>query len=362
MMQNGHALKLLAVGGLLVTLAASAFPCAKVGAQGGIRLRQPFGGTKRLTAYVDHRSPDYTEDGNVVVYMGEERFDCPDCGETWTNQGPYCYDGHAGTDYSLYLEPVLAAASGEVTFRGWRGRYTGYSIRVDHGNGYETWYSHLDSFSVSLHAEVVVGRQVGISGNSGEDQPYHLHFEVHHNGDPTDPFGWRGDWSDPLHGGPAICLWADGQCSEIVVEDESDWFYKYGSGWQWDCRGNSWTMRYVSNERDGTPYTYARWRPDLPYAGPYAVFAFVPAVHATTTNAEYTVHDKDGDHTISINQLSYSDEWVYLGSYDFWDSILGYVYLNNVTGENDDTTDVCFDTVKFRQFRTYMPLALKNYP
>ena len=86
------ALTALVVGGLLNS---------KVDAQGVIRLRLPFDGTRRLTAYVDHRSP-YQHDGNMFVYTGEERLSCVDCNQSWTNQGPYCYDGHDGTDYAVY--------------------------------------------------------------------------------------------------------------------------------------------------------------------------------------------------------------------------------------------------------------------
>lgn len=63
-------------------------------AQGGINLRLPFNGTRRLTAYVDHRSPTYGNDtySNIVVYTGEDRSPCVDCGQAWTTQGPYCYN------------------------------------------------------------------------------------------------------------------------------------------------------------------------------------------------------------------------------------------------------------------------------
>jgi hypothetical protein len=94
MMHNRFTIKLLTVVGLLITLTVGGLPSAKVDAQGGVRLRQPFNGTRRLTAYVDHRSPNYTQDGNVVVYTGEERLNCPDCGEAWTDQGPFG-NGHA---------------------------------------------------------------------------------------------------------------------------------------------------------------------------------------------------------------------------------------------------------------------------
>jgi murein DD-endopeptidase MepM/ murein hydrolase activator NlpD len=357
-MNTKHGFRLLGITILIIVIIMGDPLSRQATAQGNVNLRLPFDGTHRLTAYVDHRSPNYTYDGNVLVYNGEERLNCANWGDTWTNQGPYCYDGHNATDYSLYREPVLAAASGKVTFRDWRSNDYGNSIRIDHGNGYETWYSHLESFSVALNSDVVAGQQIGISGNTGLNQPYHLHFEVHHNGNVTDPFGWRGSGQDPL-AESAVCPWGDGQCTAIVIEDESDWFYKYGTGWDWDCHGNGWTLRRVAN-KNTSETAYARWRPDLPYAGPYAVYAFVPAVHATTRNAEYVINDRSGDHSVRIIQDDFSDQWVYLGSYDFWDSIINYIYLDNATGEANSSTEVCFDSEKFQQFRVYLPAVLNT--
>lgn len=330
-------------------------------AQGGTILRVPFNGTRKLTAYVDHRSPTYGNDtySNIVVYNGEDRIPCVDCGQAWTTQGPYCYNGHDGTDYALGCgTPVLAAADGIVAFI---GTEYGNTVKIDHGNGYRTWYAHLtsNSYVVNVGDRVVAGQQIATSGSSGT-AACHLHFGVYRDGNATDPFGWRGSGQDPLAGG-AVCLWGDGQCTAIVVEDESDWFYKYGTGWNWDCRGNSWTLRWVAN-RYTSETAYARWRPDLPYAGPYAVYAFVPAVRATTRNAKYVINDRNGDHIVPINQYDYSDQWVYLGSYDFWDSIINYVYLDNFTGETNGSTEVCFDSMKFQQFRVYLPAVLSNYP
>lgn len=342
----------------LAALVAGGLINSEVGAQGGIRLLLPFSGTRRLTSYVDHRSP-YQHDGNVYVYTGEERLTCVDCGQSWTNQGPYCYDGHDGTDYSLYKEPVLAAAPGKVVARWYRGANYGYTIRIDHGNGYETWYSHLMSYSVDLDDQVVAGQQIGISGNSGVNQPYHLHFEVRHNGDVTDPFGWRGSSQDPL-AGVAVCLWGDGQCSEIVVEDESAGFAKSGTGWNWDCHGNSWTMRWVTN-RNTVQNAYATWRPPSPSSGPFAIEVFVAAVHHSTTKAKYQVYDTDGYHDMTIDQHYQDDKWVPLGAFEFRGDGLDNVYLNNATTESDGSTEVCFDTIKFRQFRVFLPVILNNY-
>jgi len=356
--------KLLMIVGLIITLILGGTLNARVEAQGnGVRLRQPFEGTYRLTAYVDHHSPDYTADDVVVVYNGEKRRNCPDCGETWTTQGPYCYHGHDGTDYALPCgTSVLAAAAGTVSFV---GTEYGYTMKIDHGNGYHTFYGHLtaNSNTVNIGDPVVAGRQIALSGDTGVG-PCHLHLGVYHNNEPTDPFGWRGSRTDPLNDAPvgetAVCLWVDGQCSEFVVEDESEWFGKSGGEWEWGCQGNSWTLRYAANQSTDQSVA-ARWRPDLPHQGPYAVLAFIPATHATTTSAEYSIHDRDGDHTITVNQDEHSDEWGNLGAYDFWDGIHGEVYLENATGEATGSTEVCFDAVKFRQFRTYLPLVVKNH-
>ena len=360
MMQRKGARTLLPVVGLLTILIAGGMLYTEAQAQGGVRLRLPFDGTFRLTAYVDHESPNYTYNGNVYVYNGEERTNCAACGAS--DSDPYCYDGHNGTDYALYREPVLAAASGRVTFRAQRSASYGNSIRIDHGSGYETWYSHLETFSVPLNSEVTAGQPIGLSGNSGQNQPYHLHFETLHDGSVTDPFGWRGSSADPIPNGPAFCLWGDGQCTAIITEDESAWYFKYpdDAGWNWDCAGNSWTLRYILNVHTGDS-TFARWRPNIPYAGPHSVFVFIPAARNKTTAAKYWIYDRDGLHFVTIDQSNYSEEWVSLGGFDFWDGTPGYVRLYNSTGESDGSTEVCYDSVKFQQFRIDLPLVLKNY-
>jgi hypothetical protein len=354
----------LLIAVVLTFVAIVGYPLSHpIEAQGGVNLRLPFNGTRRLTAYVDHRSPTYGNDtySNIVVYNGEDRSPCVDCGQAWTTEGPYCYNGHDGTDYGLTCgTPVLAAADGTVSFIGWE---YGNTIKIDHGNGYRTWYAHLtsNSYTVNVGNKVVAGQQIAQSGNSGTPD-CHLHFGVYHNGNVTDPFGWQGSSDDPL-AEDASCLWGEGQCSAVVIEDESDWFYKYGTGWGWNCHGNGWTVRQVANTSSTYESAYARWRPDLPYAGPYAVYAFVPAVPANrTTHAEYLIDARDRMYTVTVNQRNYTDTWVYLGSYDFWDSIIGSVYLDNATGETSNSTQVCFDSMKFQQYHVYLPVVLNNYP
>lgn len=50
---------------------------------------------------------------------------------------------HAGLDVSAwYGEPITAAGSGDIVYRGWLGGY-GNVVIIDHGNGIQTYYAHM---------------------------------------------------------------------------------------------------------------------------------------------------------------------------------------------------------------------------
>ncbi len=140
-----------------------------VNAGRGIVLRPPFAGIYRVTSYFDHQTPDYGTDGYVWIYNGER---------TATGT-PYPYDGHDGWDFSMNTgTDVLAAASGQVVFRGVR---YGNTLVIKHDNDYYTQYSHLDSYLVANGDFVTAGQHIAESGNSGT-QFSHLHFTVSHGG------------------------------------------------------------------------------------------------------------------------------------------------------------------------------------
>lgn len=75
---------------------------------------------------------------------------------------------------------VLASASGRVTKSinaGWNGGY-GKFIVVEHDNGTETLYSHLNNVIVSRGQRVVKGQVIGYLGSTGRSTGPHLHFEI----------------------------------------------------------------------------------------------------------------------------------------------------------------------------------------
>ena len=96
---------------------------------------------------------------------------------------------HTGLDFRVKTgTPVVAAANGKIISAGWEGSY-GYQIKIDHGSGYITTYSHLSKIGYSS-GEVAAGQEIGKSGTTGNTTGPHLHFEVTKDGEFINPSKW----------------------------------------------------------------------------------------------------------------------------------------------------------------------------
>jgi murein DD-endopeptidase MepM/ murein hydrolase activator NlpD len=98
---------------------------------------------------------------------------------------------HKGVDFgAAWGSPIVAAASGQVTMAGWAGGY-GRQVRISHGGGLVTSYSHMSSIAAQPGAFVRQGQLIGYVGASGLATGAHLHYEVYQSGQAVNPLGVR---------------------------------------------------------------------------------------------------------------------------------------------------------------------------
>lgn len=166
-----------------------------------------------MSSFFDHEYPLLSsgigEPLDVIKYNGEKTKDP--------------YSSHDGYDWAKVAkavlgDPVLAAASGEATFRN-SCTACGNMILIDHKNGYQTRYMHMQKEGLVVSApgisvQVQEKQQIGKVGATGNVSPKgdagaHIHFMVveDKNKDGNfddnipdgvmDPFGWQSADPDP---------------------------------------------------------------------------------------------------------------------------------------------------------------------
>lgn len=85
---------------------------------------------------------------------------------------------HSGVDIGDRIgAPIVSSGKGEVTFVGFEAGY-GLYIIVNHGNGFETKYAHLNESLVNVGDFVNKGDLIATMGATGRVTGPHLHFEV----------------------------------------------------------------------------------------------------------------------------------------------------------------------------------------
>ncbi len=89
---------------------------------------------------------------------------------------------HTGLDIATSAgTPIAAAASGTVTFSGYKGSF-GNMLVISHGNGVQTYYCHCSKLYVSAGTQVSQGQKIAAVGSTGNSTGPHLHLEVRING------------------------------------------------------------------------------------------------------------------------------------------------------------------------------------
>lgn len=97
------------------------------------------------------------------------------------------YAKHDGIDFSTKIgTPIYATADGKVRYAKYVPGY-GYTIKINHGYGYATYYAHLSKYKAKRGEKVKRGDLIGFTGNTGRSTGPHLHYEIRYNNRSINP-------------------------------------------------------------------------------------------------------------------------------------------------------------------------------
>lgn len=95
---------------------------------------------------------------------------------------------HSGIDIANSRgTSVKAAGKGKVVFSGVKSGL-GRTIIIDHNNGYKSVYGHNSKLLVKVGQWVNKGELISKMGSTGRSTGPHLHFEIHKNNVPINPY------------------------------------------------------------------------------------------------------------------------------------------------------------------------------
>lgn len=190
-----------------------------------------------ITSYFDHKYPLFNAEpasatATTLNYLGIE------------NKPPYMYySSHDGIDFERpYGSDVKAVADGTATY--YYCTDCGNTIKIDHKNGYQSIYLHLQKdglITTNQPVEVRKGDVIGKVGLTGNTTGPHIHLGINkfenHEAIKTDPFGWQNDtledpwplynWNDASgnHAGTtSMYLWNSdiNKKSELVANTQTE--------------------------------------------------------------------------------------------------------------------------------------------
>ena len=94
---------------------------------------------------------------------------------------------HDGIDFAAKRGTPIHAAGDGIVIDSDIDEYYGNHVQIDHGNGYVTFYGHMDTRNVVNGQKVLRDDVIGTVGSSGISTGYHVHFKISYKGTPINP-------------------------------------------------------------------------------------------------------------------------------------------------------------------------------
>lgn len=101
------------------------------------------------------------------------------------------WEGHPAIDIAAPAgTPILAVDAGVVGFVQYGHPQYGTLVVLNHGEGLQTLYAHLESACVEVGMPIAQGQVIGACGRTGNSTGTHLHLEVYRNGARQNPLSY----------------------------------------------------------------------------------------------------------------------------------------------------------------------------
>ncbi len=123
--------------------------------------------------------------------VGTGSFIMPTSGRLTSPYGRRWGRTHAGIDIAASTgTPIYASDNGIVIESEYKSNGYGKIVRIDHGNGFITYYAHCSELYVNAGDVVAKGDKIAAVGNTGRSTGPHLHFEIRKDGNHYNPFNF----------------------------------------------------------------------------------------------------------------------------------------------------------------------------
>ncbi|MDI6827105.1 MAG: N-acetylmuramoyl-L-alanine amidase [Armatimonadota bacterium] len=121
---------------------------------------------------------------------------------------------------------------------------------------------------------------------------------------------------------------------QVILDEEScTWYGSWTSATATPPAAYNGDYKYTTTSTSSET-AWAKWTPNLTYAGTYEVYVYYRSGTNRTTKAPYTVYFKTGSVTIQVNQTVNGGQWNKIATKPFDSGTSGYVKLGNYTGES----------------------------
>jgi hypothetical protein len=192
----------------------------------------------------------------------------------------------------------------------------------------------MKTYLLPLLIALVLGAAIG--ANIKDTQAFH-NIPNQHN---YCPVGWCWWWERVADGGTSWTKYGDIE-NRWAIDWEDGYCHNIDPG----CPSSSPNhMHWLKNANTETDGHYALWDHvgEAESGSVTKVFIWIPDVHATTTEGRYNTLFNWGSSPYTVDQSSYSDEWV-LGDEDFYGQ---RTFLEGFTNEPRNSVDIGFDEIQ----------------